>query len=190
MARNKYPFFNPSKVSGLDFTATTKGIKTTVSALATGDTPGNSFYVTTLSTPANAYGAAGYFDSTAAGTFAGHYYNLGSWINFGASAVTGANIVAAQDNGIYGTATMTSTAVIFGMRMEAILTGTPAAFCPFSLNTDNKAITALFHIASSAAISAVNRTISTSTVATGTVPLFCNADGSNVRYVHYYTSTS
>jgi hypothetical protein len=165
------------------------GISSTVTALTVGDTPGHGFYVT-CAAPTNTYGAAGYFDVTYNGTGAGHFYGLGSWINFGTSAVTGGNIIAAQDNGLYGTVTATSSTLIFGMRMESVITGTPTILAPFSLNTNNQAITALFGIASAPAIGYVMGTPSTSTASCGTVPLFCDADGSDVRYVHIYSTTS
>jgi hypothetical protein len=170
---------------GIDMATTTRGIVSTVSTLAPGSTPGNSFIVTAAA-PANDYGAAGYFEADAAGTFSGHFYAMGSWINFGTAAVTGGNIIAAQDNGIYGTATMTSSIIIFGMRMEAVVTGTPGQLCPFSLNTDNKAITALFNIASAPAIGELNSSVSVATEASGTVPLYVDAGGT-VKYVHVYT---
>lgn len=130
-------------------------------------------------------------DLTTTGSYAGFTAALSSWVNITGTGAVGANTVCAQTNGVYAdSGANTGSTVIFGMRMSGLLTDAPTVFAPFSLNTSNRAITALFQIASSAAIGAVNATISTATAATGYVPLFCDADGSDVRYVHYYASTS
>jgi len=170
--------------------ATQIGVNVSLAALTVGDAYSGVRSSVTCAAPSNAYGAAGYFESTYNGTGAGHFYNFGSWVNFGTSAVSGAYIVAAQDNGLYGTVTATNSSLIFGMRMEAIITGTPTILAPFSLNTDNKAITALFGIASAPAIGYVMGTPSTATVPCGTIPIFCDADGTDVRYVHIYDTTA
>jgi hypothetical protein len=142
-------------------------------------------FVVAIAAPHNELGGAGYFESDVSGTFAGHFYGMGSWINFGAASITGGNIIAAQDNGIYGTATMTNSIIVFGMRMEGIVTGTPGQFVPFSLNTANRSITALFNIASGPSIGAVNGT--PTAAASGSIPLFVDGNGT-VKYARYYDS--
>ncbi len=142
-----------------------------------------SFY-NTIAAPNNELGCAGYFESDISGTLAGHVYGFGSWINFGTATVGGGQHIAAEDNGIYGTATFTGSRVIFGLKMEAILTGTPSALCPFYLGTSNTAITALFDIASAPSIGAASASSGT---ITGKVPLYVDANGT-VKYVAVYDS--
>ncbi len=140
----------------------------------------------TVAAPNNELGVAGYFESDISGTLAGHVYGFGSWINFGTATVGGGHHIAAQDNGIYGTATLTNTRVIFGLKAEAIITGTPAALCPFYLGTSNKSITALFDIASAPAIGTV---AASSGTITGKVPLYVDAAGT-VKWIAVYDSLS
>ncbi len=130
-------------------------------------------------------------DVTATGTIAGMVAASSSWLNITGTGAAGANLVAAQSNGIYAdSGGNTSSTVIFGMRCSGILTDGPTVFAPFSLNTSNRAITALFHTASGPAIGLNNTVASTSTDCVGSVPLFCDVDGSDVRYVHVYSTVS
>jgi hypothetical protein len=178
---------NTLAIAGASVGVTFDGpVATTIAALTAGDAYSGIKSSVTCASPNNAIGAAGYVEATYTGTGAGHFYAFGSWINFGASAVTGAYHVCAQDNGIYGTVTATNTRLIFGLKMEAIITGTPAAFCPFYLGTSNKAITALFDIASGPAIGAASASSGT---ITGKVPLYVDAAGT-VKYVAVYDSLS
>ncbi len=176
---------NTLAIAGASVGVTADGpIIVTVAALTAGDAYSGIKSSVTCAAPNNAIGAAGYVEATYTGTGAGHFYAFGSWINFGAAAVTGAYHVCAQDNGIYGTVTATNTRLIFGLKMEAIITGTPAAFCPFYLGTSNKAITALFDIASGPAIGAASASSGT---ITGKVPLYVDSAGT-VKYVAVYDS--
>lgn len=166
-------------------TTMTAALSLTIAALTAGDAYSGIRSVVTAAAPNNAYGAAGYFESDISGTAAGHFYGFGSWINFGTATVTGAHHIAAQDNGIYGTATLTNTHLIFGLKMEAVITGTPSHFCPFYIGTDNKAITALFDIASAPAIGYATGTANETY--SGSVPLFVDASGT-VCYVNVTTT--
>jgi hypothetical protein len=176
---------NTLAIAGASVGVTADGpISVTIAALTAGDAYSGIKSSVTCAAPSNAIGAAGYVEATYTGTGAGHFYAFGSWINFGASAVTGAYHVCAQDNGVYGTVTATNTRLIFGLKMEAIITGTPEALCPFYLGTSNKAITALFDIASGPAIGAASASSGT---ITGKVPLYVDAAGT-VKYVAVYDS--
>jgi len=136
-----------------------------------------------VAAPNQSDGSAALFQCNASGTFGGSTSGIGSWINFGSATVTGAYIVAAQSNGIYGTATMTNSRIIFGLKMEGIVVGTPAYFCPFYLGTSNRAISALFDVASGPAIGYVTST--PTAAANGAVPLFVDAGGT-VVWIHTF----
>jgi len=114
--------------------------------ISTTDIPAVSFYDTAVA-PANSYGLAAYFESDVSGTQSGEFvYGMGSWINLLTGTVGAGKYLCAQDNGIYeeAAATVTNALVIFGMRMEKIMSDTDAKTFPFSINTNNAAITALF----------------------------------------------
>ncbi len=155
----------PIAITGATVTASQSGLTSNVS----------------VSEPSNSDGIAALFQANASDTFAGSSSASGSWMNFGSATVTGAYIVSAQSNGIYGTATMTNTDIVFGLKMEGIVVGTPDTFCPFYLGTANRVITALFRIASGASIGNQNGTVDTSY--TGSVPLFVDNEGT-VKYVN------
>jgi len=131
-------------------------------------------------------------DFTLSGTTAGNTAALSSWVNIPSGTTGAGNIIAAQTNGIYEAVgvTMSTSRLCFGLRMSAVLGDTTgwATLCPFQLNTGNQAITALFDIASAPAIGYVAGSPSASAV--GTVPLFVDPDGSDVKYVHVYDSTA
>jgi hypothetical protein len=137
------------------------------------------------------YGAVE-IDLTAAGTTAGHIAALSSWVNLNTGTTGAGNIITPLTVGIYEASAVTPTdsQLIFGMRMSAVMGDTTGwdTLCPFSLNTGNQAITALFSIASAPAIGFVAGSPSAS--AMGTIPIFCDADGTDVRYLHVYDSTS
>lgn len=134
----------------------------------------------------NDLGIGVYSESHVAGTGTGHTYGGGFWINLDA-AYTGPNgyILSAQDNGIYGDAetALTGVEVVFGLRMEGIVSQNPGSFYPFSVNTNNRAITALFE---GAAAPSVGYAASAGTTSTkiGDVPLF--KVGSTTGYVRIY----
>ncbi len=154
------------------------------SAIPAGDAYSGIRSEVTADDPDNAYGMAGYFQSTVTGAIAGHIYGIGSWINFDSTPTCSSTIIAAQDNGIYGTATLTNTRVIFGMRMEAVITASPAILCPFSINVSSGGITALFAVDALAAVSWTSG-VHTSAVS-GSLPIICDNDGTTVKYIRTY----
>ena len=82
-------------------------------------------------------------------------------------------------------AVVTDAHIIFGMRMHGLIAGADYnRFCPFSINTSNRSITALFDIASGPAISFVIDTDETG-ANWGYVPLFVDPAGT-IGYVRIY----
>ena len=84
-------------------------------------------------------------------------------------------------------ATVLNAKIIFGVRMQGIIIGADYdRFCPFSLNTSNRAITALFDIAAAPSIG------TTGGAGEGTpacyVPLYVDPAGT-VSYVRVYSAT-
>ncbi len=131
-------------------------------------------------------------DLTLTGVSAGHNAALSAWLNLPSGTASAGNYLCAQTNGIYEDAgvTMNACDLIFGLRASAVLGDTTGwgALAPFSLNTGNKAITALFQIASAPAIGYAASSPSSS--ACGTIPIFCDAGGTNVKYLHVYPDAS
>ena len=127
-------------------------------------------------------------DATISGTATGWFSPLSSWINITGSGVAGAGgFMCAQQNGVYAdSGANTGSTIIFGMRATAQLTDAPTRLCPFSLNTANRSITALFDIASGPAIGVVNGT--PVAAADGYIP-FCVDSGGSIRYIHVYGGT-
>jgi hypothetical protein len=123
------------------------GVDVTIAVLPAGDAYSGIRSIVSAAAPNNSYGAAGYFETNTTGTQAGYFvYGMGSWINM-VSGVAGLYICA-QDNGVYYVAgTLTNARVIFGMRAEVPVSMAAAGrVCPFSINTNNIAITALFDV--------------------------------------------
>jgi len=116
-------------------------------------------------------------DLTLTGTVAGFTAAMSSWVNITGTGAVGSNIVCAQTNGIYAdSGANTGSIVIFGMRCSGILTDAPTVFAPFSINTSNRAITALFEMNSNPDVGYLANT-GTSGTKVGDVPLFCDAAG-------------
>jgi hypothetical protein len=139
----------------------------------TDDVAGFGFYSESVSGKNN-LGIGVYSESHVSGTGTGHTYGGGYWINLDAG-YTGPSgyILSAQDNGIYGDAetALTGVEVVFGLRMEGIVSQSPASFYPFSVNTNNRAVTALFEGASTPSVGYESNTGTTSNKI-GDVPLF------------------
>ena len=125
-------------------------------------------------------------DCTISGTATGWFSPLSSWVNITGSGEAGTGgYICAQQNGVFADAgANTSSTIIFGMRASALLTDAPSVLCPFSLNTANRSITAVFSIAAGPSIGISNG--SPSGGADGTIPIACNADGTGVRYIWLY----
>ena len=131
-------------------------------------------------------------DMVMTGTQAGHVAGFCSSISIPSGTLLGGNHVtpiATIIREITGT-TVTNSILIFGMHMTAWLDDTSGwqSLCPFFLNTANQSITALFAVASGPAIGLVNGT--PSATATGSIPICCNPDGSSVRWIRVYSSSS
>jgi len=134
----------------------------------------------------NDLGVAAYCETHVDGALSGHTYGFGSWINLDAGAVTGANILTPQDNGIYDNGvTLTSTKVIVGMRMEAILASTPGSMFLFSTNIYAQVLTAMFDINAKADVAWATGAAS---AGVGKIPLFKEASTGQLYYVNVYTS--
>ena len=125
---------------------------------------------------------------TFAGTSTGSMGGLASWINVdtGADFGAGGYYLAAVQTGIWeGAATDIGEAkVIFGMRMHKLLTDTPDRACPFSLNTDNTGITAIFDVQTRTDLSDDDAD-GESYTADGWIPFFVDVGG-NIRYIRTY----
>jgi len=164
--------------------ATNNGISVTLSSLAAGDSySGISSYVTSAD-PSNSYGASSYFETDISGTQAGEFvYGSGSWINTSATIGSG-KYLCAQDNGIYYiSGTLTGAKIIFGMRMEIPVSMAAAGrVCPFSINTNNVAITALIDCNNISDLGSASSKNTTSLYA----PYAIDAAG-NIRYVLLYS---
>jgi len=145
------------------------------------------FFNATIGVAKNELGVAAYCETHINGALSGTTYGFGSWLNLDAGAVTGANILTPQDNGIYdaGSATLTNTKVIMGMRMEAILASTPGSIFLFSTNIYAQVLTALFDIN---AIGDVAWASGAASAGVGKVPLFKSASSGQLYYVNVYTS--
>ena len=132
-------------------TGTTDGLYVTVAGLTAGDGYSGLRSVVTCAAPSNTYGTAGYFETDITGTAAGTVYGFGSWLNFNASSSGGSQMLCAQDNGIWSSATGTplaSAKLVIGMRMECVIEGggNPGSLFLFSTNIYDNVLTALFDV--------------------------------------------
>ncbi|MDD5510901.1 MAG: hypothetical protein PHI12_08825 [Dehalococcoidales bacterium] len=164
----------------------TSTITQTIAALGN-DARGASFKFT-QATPAVSDGYAAFeIETTVSGIATGMHSALSSWVNISGSGAMGANLVAAQQNGIWADAgSNTGSIVIFGMRAQAILTDAPTVLAPFSLNTSNREITALFEMNSNPDVGYQANANETSPKV-GDVPLFCDAAGQQY-FVRIYSA--
>jgi hypothetical protein len=193
----EYAFYCPvnTAVKGIEMNNTTGiGIKSTTSALTAGDTLSGLRVQVTAAAANNAYGVAGYLEANITGTVGGTFvYGLGSWINASSTFSAAGRYICAQDNGLWvdtASATLTAAKMIFGLRMECLI-GSPNAgiiggefVFPFSLNTQNNGITALFECMTATDLGQITNAGSDA----GTlVPLFRDSGG-NMRYVKLYTT--
>ncbi len=135
--------------------------------------------------PSNSYGAAAYFNTVVSGTQAGSYvYGIGSWINLSAVTAVAGRYICAQDNGIYQGADdgeVNGAKLIFGIRMECLLASSDAETYPFSLNTSDTAITAIFESSGTE----LGLVVDAGNDEGELVPLLSR--GGNTRYVKLYT---
>lgn len=168
-------------------------VHSTFMGLAAGLNCYGGVYVVTpaVDAPNEDYGINGYFESHIKGSQAGHVYGGGMWINVdaGFDNATDGSMIAAQDNGVYEAAAsdFNDVKIIFGLRCEGILTNAPGSFYPFSINTSNRAITAIFDAAANPSIGFTAGTGTSGTQA-GYVPLY--AVNGTVRYVRVYETAT
>lgn len=113
---------------------------------------------------------------------------LSSWVNIPSGTVGAGKYVCAQNNGIYedAAATVTNAKIIFGMRAQKLIADTDSLSFPFSLNTNNTAITALFDVNNATDMGWVDGVLSSAT-GDGHIPLFRDAAGV-VHYVNTYVA--
>lgn len=149
------------------------------------DTPGLAVYSTAGATGGNNLGGGLYSEFHVAVSLTNHTYGGGFWINYDSGTQTAGTILSPMDNGIYqGGGTLTDVNVFFGGRFEGIVTSEPAIFSPFSLNTNNRAITSLFDGAAAPSVGLVDGEFS-GTVS-GKIPIV-SVNGS-VRWALVYTT--
>lgn len=172
--------------------ATQLGVSVTMAALTAGDAYSGIRSVVTSAAPSNSYGAAAYFEADLTGTqTASFVYGSGSWVNASATYST-SNYMAAQDNGVYidTSATLTGAHIIFGLRMESLIGAVGSGIThgeyvfPFSLNTGNNGITALFECMTASDFGVVGS--GGRADAAEYIPLFRDAGGT-MRYLHLCT---
>jgi len=172
-AEGSYTTSYPIVVSGTFPTATSKAMKSAITINNANLTDG--------------YGA-NEFDLTLTGTMPGSNACLSAWVNVGASATinVGGAYTCAMNVGVYeGAATELANArIIFGMRMQKLITDTPDRACPFSVNTNNTGITAIFDVQTRTDLSDDDAD-GESYTADGWVPLYID-NGGNVRYIRTY----
>ena len=131
---------------------TNTDIAVTIAALTAGDAYSGIRCVVSATNPANQYGVSGYYEADLYGTVAGTVYGFGSWINLDVDVKCGSNWIFAQDNGIYGPASLgsdvSSANLIIGMRMELVLDDgqNPGSLFLFSTNIYSNVLTAMFDI--------------------------------------------
>lgn len=136
---------------------------------------------------ADGVGTTGSFVATGSGIFGGHFCGMASWVNIADSAQTGAYYVVAQHNGVYeGSATLTGTKVVFGLRMSQLCThyNVATGTFPFSINTNNNGITALFDVATATDMGDI---VNAGSDSGHLIPIFRDYGG-NMRYVKVYTA--
>ena len=125
-------------------------------------------------------------DVTMSGSPTDHSAASSSWVNITGGTVPAGTYICARNDGIYeeAAATVTNAKIIFGSRMQYIFSDTDALRFPFSLNTNNAAITAMFDCNN---ISDFGTVASAGTAANVLLPILRDAGG-NLRYVMLYTN--
>lgn len=124
-------------------------------------------------------------DATLTGTTTGHAAAASAWINIGSGVTCAAGkYVCARNDGVYedSGATITNAKVIFGSRMQKILGDTDALSFPFSVNTNNTAITAVFDVNNLTDMGATSNAGSSASLC---VPFMRDANGT-IKYILLY----
>jgi len=126
-------------------------------------------------------------DVTASGTFAGTTNAFSSWLNVAADAVPGANMLCAQNNGIYlpSGITASSAKMIMGMRMHYVADdgANPGSLFLFGTNIYSNVLTALFDVN---AIVDMGGSTGAQTGNDYKIPLFKDASAGQLWYVNVY----
>lgn len=125
-------------------------------------------------------------DVTLSGSPTDHSAASSSWVNITGGTVPVGTYICARNDGVYeeSAATVTNAKIIFGSRMQYIFSDTDALRFPFSLNTNNAAITAMFDCNN---ISDFGTVSASGTAANVLLPILRDAGG-NLRYVMLYTN--
>ena len=123
-------------------------------------------------------------DVTLSGSPTDHSAAASAWVNITGGTVPAGTYICARNDGIYeeSAATITNAKLIFGSRMQYIATDTDGLRFPFSLNTNNTAITAVFDCNNYTDFGAV---ANAGTALNIMVP-FCRDAGGTLRYVPLY----
>ena len=148
----------------------------------------------TVNAPAHGdgYAAHEFTLSHTTGANTNSYSCFGAWINIvGPTMATGGEKVSAANTGIYSSgSTLTSAVLIFGLRMQADLSsGGFNRLCPFSLNTGDTTITALFDCGSMTDEIGFVPGTGGMTTQEGSIPFMVDSGGT-VRYIKLYDSVA
>jgi len=127
-------------------------------------------------------------DHTITGTAGSNFSGcaLSAWVNIPSGTVGASKYVCAQNNGIYedSAATVTNAKLIFGLRAQKIVGDTDSLSFPFSINTNNTAITALIDVNNSTDL---GWTTGVGSTGGGKVP-FCRDGNGTILYINTFTS--
>ena len=125
-------------------------------------------------------------DITLSGSPTDHSAAASAWVNITGGTVPVGTYICARNDGIYEAtaATITNAKLIFGARMHYLADDTDGLRFPFSLNTNNVAITALFDCQNRSDFGLV---ASAGTAENQLLPIMRDSAG-NLRYIMLYTN--
>lgn len=123
-------------------------------------------------------------DVTLSGSPTDHVAAASAWANITGGTVPPGNYVCARNDGIYEAtaATITNAKLIFGARMQYLADDTDGLRFPFSLNTNNAAITALFDVNNLTDLG----TVANAGATAATLLPICRDAGGTLKYVLLY----
>jgi hypothetical protein len=132
------------------------------------------------------------FDLTITGTGAGHIAATSSWVNVPSGTHgAGGTFIVPLTVGVYeaDAATITDSTIIFGMRMQAIITDTDAArLCPLDINVSGDTIDAIWNAPTKTHLGYAEDATTDSTKC-GDIPFMIDSNGA-VFYIRIYDSAS
>lgn len=176
--------------TGIAIGSCTTGIAITNATL--GVTAGRAIKIATSQAAAamdDGYGVVE-IDHTITGTAGSNFSGcaLSAWVNIPSGTVGAGKYVCAQNNGIYedSAATVTNARLIFGLRAQKLIGDTDSLSFPFSINTNNTAITALVDVNNATDMGWIDGVLSNGT-GDGHIPLFRDNAGV-VHYVNTYVA--